>query len=127
MKRKREDWLGAGFELLVSKGVESITVETMARKLGVSKGGFYGYFINRNSFLQSMLDHWAETLTNQIIQSIEDNPSRTLQDKLQQLLFLVDDKKWDPLETSMYSWAIHDTKANRVVTQVVNERLVFMT
>jgi AcrR family transcriptional regulator len=126
MINTREDWIRAGLELLKSDGHRSIKVEAMARKLGVSKGGFYGYFLNRDSFLQAMLDYWADIFTNQVLRDIG-NIKGTLGEKLQKLLYMVDDSRLDALETPMYAWAFSDPKASKVVMRVIKERLMFLT
>jgi AcrR family transcriptional regulator len=86
MINTREDWIRAGLELLKTNGHRSVKVEAMARQMGVSKGGFYGYFLNRKAFLQAMLDHWANIFTNQVLSDIDDTEG-TLCEKLQKLLF----------------------------------------
>lgn len=126
MINTREDWIKAGFEILKTKGISGVKVEVLARKLGVTKGGFYGYFLNREAFLQAMLDYWADTLTNQIIKSIG-NLSGTLPEKLQKLLHTVDNIKFDDTERPMFSWAILDPKAEKVVMRAIKERLEFIT
>ena len=126
MINTREDWIKAGFEILKTKGISGVKVEVLARKLGVTKGGFYGYFLNREAFLQAMLDYWADILTNQIIKSIG-NLSGTLPEKLQKLLHSVDNIKFDDTERPMFSWAILDPKAEKVVMRAIKERLEFIT
>jgi AcrR family transcriptional regulator len=125
MINTREDWIRAGLELLKTNGHRSVKVEAMARQMGVSKGGFYGYFMNREAFLQAMLDHWANIFTNQVLSDIDDTEG-TLCEKLQKLLYMVDDSKLDSLETPMYAWAFTDPKAQKVVMRVIKERLVFL-
>jgi len=126
MINTREDWIRAGFEILKAKGINGVKVEAMARKLRVSKGGFYGYFINREAFRQAMLDYWSDVLTNQIIKNIGEFKG-SLPEKLQKLIYLVDNKKFDETERPMFSWAIIDPKAEKVVMRAVRERLDFVT
>ena len=126
MINTRQDWIKAGFEILKSKGISGVKVETMARKLGVSKGGFYGYFLNREAFLQAMLDSWEDMHSTQIIEYIN-RLTGDLTNKLQNLLYMVDDDKYDATESSMYYWATNDASAERVVMRVVSERLAFLT
>ena len=125
MINTREDWIRTGFEILKNKGVSGVKVEALARKLGVSKGGFYGYFMTREAFLQAMLDYWSDVLTNQIIRNIGEFKG-SLSEKLQRLIYLVDDKKFDETERPMFSWAITDPKAEKVVMKAVRERLDFV-
>jgi len=126
MLNTREDWINAGIAILEKQGIDNVKIESMARKLGVSKGGFYGYFLNRDTFLQAMLDYWAEVFTSRIIEivwTLEGN----LVEKLEKLLNLVDDKKYDAMEISMFAWANKDPKAEKVVMRVVKERLNFLS
>jgi len=126
MINTREDWIKAGFEILKDKGISGVKVEALARHLGVTKGGFYGYFLNREAFLQAMLDSWEEMHSTQIFDYIN-NLKGDLVNKLQKLLYMVDDNKYDATESSMYYWATNDLSAKKVVMRVVSERLVFCT
>lgn len=125
MKYRREDWIKAGFKILCDKGIDQVRVEKIARQLGVSKGGFYGYFSNRSVFFQAMLEYWAAALTGEIIKSIGDLEG-TLQQKLQRLLRIVDNKNIDDLERAMFSWAAVDEKAQEVVMGNIQRRLIFL-
>ena len=126
MIRTKEDWILAGINILAEKGIDSVKVEAIARKLNVTKGGFYGYFLNRDAFLQAMLDHWVETFTNRIIEIVGILDGK-LSEKLKKLLHLVDNNKYDGMEISMFAWANKDPKAEKVVMRVVKERLLFLT
>jgi AcrR family transcriptional regulator len=43
----------------------------LAQALGVSKGGFYGYFANRDALLTEMLDTWEHDVTEAVIEEVE--------------------------------------------------------
>ena len=108
MIKTKDDWILAGIDTLANYGVDNVKIEALARKLGVSKGGFYGYFLNRDELLQAMLDYWAETFTSIVIETIS-SLEGGLSEKLKNLLSFVDDK------------------AEKVVMRVVKERLLFVT
>ena len=49
-KQKRvnkNDWLVAAIDMLENDGIERVIIERLARKLGVSKSGFYWHFKNK--------------------------------------------------------------------------------
>jgi len=124
MINTKKDWIKVGFEILVSEGISNVKVEPMARKLGVTKGGFYGYFQNRESFLQAMLEDWEERHSSEIhnlISSLTGSQS----DKLKKLLYAVDDIKYDAIELAIYNWAAGDSRAKEVLMRVVRDRLDF--
>ena len=124
MINTKEDWIKAGFEILIKKGINNVKIEAMARKLGVTKGGFYGYFLNREVFLQAMLEDWEVRHSSEIFNYIN-NLTGSLSLKLQKLLYAIDDSKYDAIELSMYHWAAHDSRAKNVLMKVVRKRLEF--
>ncbi|HTZ75910.1 MAG TPA: TetR/AcrR family transcriptional regulator [Candidatus Aquilonibacter sp.] len=46
---------------LAREGIESVRVEVLARRLGVSKGSFYWHFRDRDELLMQMLDRWERS------------------------------------------------------------------
>lgn len=126
MIHTKADWIKVGFDILIKGGISGVKIEVMARKLEVTKGGFYGYFPNRDAFLQAMLEDWEVRHSSEIFNYIS-TLTGSLSDKLQKLLYLVDDAKYDAIELSMYSWASHDPMANEAMMRVVNERLKWCT
>jgi AcrR family transcriptional regulator len=52
-------WINAGYELFAREGLEGLPVERMARILGLNKSGYYHYFGNLDTFLESLLRYHA--------------------------------------------------------------------
>ncbi|MGW0879484.1 TetR/AcrR family transcriptional regulator [Streptomyces sp. NPDC002671] len=67
----RGKWIEEGLRALVAGGPEAVRIEVLAQALGVSKGGFYGYFRNRDALLTEMLDTWEYEVTESVIQEAE--------------------------------------------------------
>ena len=55
-KERREHFLDVTADLVVERGVESVTMEAVAAAAGVSKGLGYAYFSNRNELLLALLN-----------------------------------------------------------------------
>jgi AcrR family transcriptional regulator len=55
-----EEWIEAGLAELAGGGVDGVRVEVLARRLGVTKGGFYRRFRDRRALLDAMLAAWLE-------------------------------------------------------------------
>ncbi|MDW8480177.1 MAG: helix-turn-helix domain-containing protein [Xanthomonadales bacterium] len=53
-----EDWAEAALDLIAERGVEALTVESLARRLGVTKGSFYWHFPSREALLEAALARW---------------------------------------------------------------------
>ena len=51
LRTPRETWVEHGLQVLAEGGVDAVRVEALAKALGVTKGGFYGYFADRDALL----------------------------------------------------------------------------
>ena len=71
----RDAWVDAALEALAAGGPEAVRVEALAKKLGVSKGGFYWHFKDRGALLEQMLDSWEQTMVEDVIQRVESRPA----------------------------------------------------
>ncbi len=49
------NWLNLGYELFSEEGHEGLQVERLSRILGKNKSGFYHFFGNRETFLESLM------------------------------------------------------------------------
>ena len=67
----RGAWIEEGLRVLGESGPEAVRVEVLAKRLTVTKGGFYGYFEDRQALLAEMLETWEEEVTDRIIEQVE--------------------------------------------------------
>ncbi len=47
--------------MLIEEGIAGVKVDRLANRLGVTRGGFYHNFSDREILLQTLLDHWEAT------------------------------------------------------------------
>ena len=59
----KAEWLEAGLGALSERGSAGLTVEGLARSLGIARAGFYWHFENRDDLLRQALDFWIEETT----------------------------------------------------------------
>ena len=52
----RSSWIDEGLRALAAGGPDAVRIESLARALGVTKGGFYWHFDDRRALLAEMLD-----------------------------------------------------------------------
>ncbi|MFH9198898.1 TetR/AcrR family transcriptional regulator [Streptomyces anulatus] len=71
IRTPRDKWIEEGLRTLAAGGPEAVRVEVLAQALGVTKGGFYGYFRNRAALLEEMLDTWEREVAEGVIERIE--------------------------------------------------------
>ncbi len=65
------DWELAALELIEEQGVAAVTVELLARRLGVTKGSFYWHFASRDALLEAALKRWEQLDTVGVIAQVD--------------------------------------------------------
>lgn len=88
-KTPRSAWIDAGLTALAERGVDAVRVEVLARSLGVTKGGFYGYFEGRNDLLSAMLSTWERTVTDSVVARVEASLDSDPRDQLRRLMAVI--------------------------------------
>ena len=63
----RDRWIEQGLQALAAGGPDAVRVEVLAKQLGVTKGGFYGSFADRDALLEAMLDTWERESTDEVL------------------------------------------------------------
>lgn len=69
-KATEEDWSRAALAAIAASGLDGVSVEKLARVLGVTKGSFYGYFANRQDLVSAALDLWEHELATKIMEPL---------------------------------------------------------
>lgn len=121
----RDQWLDAGLRLLADGGPEAVRVEVVARRLGVTKGGFYGQFKDRHTYLIALLDHWEQRVTNAVRTRVEEQggaPSR----RLRQAGLLTFAEDLLPVELAVRDWARRDLAVAARIRRVDNSRMEYL-
>lgn len=54
------DWEQQALVLIAEKGIRAVAVESLAKRMGVTKGSFYWHFQNRESLLEQSLIRWEK-------------------------------------------------------------------
>lgn len=99
-------------------------VEALAASLGVSKGGFYWHFKDRQTLLEEMLDSWEKTVAEDVIARVESQPADP-RAKLQQLFELAPSVDF-AVELAIRDWARRDSEVAERVRQVDNRRIEYL-
>ncbi len=122
--KSKDDWLTAGLDMLGTASVAEISVEALAKGLGIAKSGFYWHFKDRREFLNQLLDYWYR----EIIEIISENEQIKELDPVARLttavemIFRHDLVKY---ELSLHQWATTDKRADRVMRKANRVRIEF--
>ncbi|RZS32396.1 TetR family transcriptional regulator [Herbihabitans rhizosphaerae] len=123
LRTPREMWVEAGLRALADGGVDAVRVEALAKALGVTKGGFYGYFADRGALLTEMLDTWERESVDDVFERIEQEGGDAL-DKVRlagQLTFSND--RLFPIDLAVRDWARRDEEVAERLRRVDNSRM----
>ena len=118
----KAEWLEAGLAALREGSVAEVTIERLARSLGIAKAGFYWHFESRDELLRQMLGHWTHELT----EVVTGNPELRGLDPRSRLIAsaeMVVDYDLASLDMAIRQWALRDATAARAVRRVNKLRL----
>jgi AcrR family transcriptional regulator len=65
------DWEDAALAALAESGLAAVSVESLARRLGVTKGSFYWHFATREALLKAALERWERFDEDEVMAPIE--------------------------------------------------------
>lgn len=122
--KSKDDWLEAGLHMLGTASVAEISVEALAKRLGIAKSGFYWHFKDRLEFLYQLLDYWYR----EIIEVISENEQVAELEPVARLttavemIFRHDLVKY---ELSLHQWATTDKRADKVMRKANRVRIEF--
>lgn len=124
VKRARQEWLELARQMLIRGGVEAVTVQSISRKLGVTRGGFYGYFGSRDALLQRLLQDW-HGVNSRALRRIAARGRRDGDAQFKELIDMwIEDDDYSPeYDSAVRDWARRSPEVARKVHQVDNERI----
>lgn len=124
VKRVRQDWFELAREMLIKGGVEAVTVQKISQRLGVTRGGFYGYFGSRDALLQRLLKDWEEVNTR-ALRKIAARDRADGEAQFQELVEMwVEDEDYSPeYDSAIRDWARRSLEVARKVRKVDDERI----
>jgi AcrR family transcriptional regulator len=108
------DWAEAALQLIAEAGLGKLTVDTLAKRLGVTKGSFYWHFKGRSDLLAAALDRWEQRSTGEPMKALN-----AFADPRRRLSLLIDASLTPPRARSLYA-ALAEAAEDPVVGSVLN-------
>lgn len=109
------DWLQAGQELLCEKGISSIKLAALTRRLGVSTGSFYHHFTDFEQYLGALADHYTVERVMIDLQVAASGDDAGPVERLQRLARRSNQAGTFDLDRAMRIWATMDPRAEAAV------------
>ena len=128
VKVTRQDWLDAAKALLVSDGIESVKILTLAGRMDVSRSSFYWYFKDRDELLQALLDEWMAANTRAIVAAAGAGTETITGAVCNVFKSFIDPRRFDVrLDFAIRDWARRAPEVRRVLDASDGRRIAALT
>jgi len=120
----RSIWLDTARQALIEEGIAGVEINKLAKRLKVSRGGFYWFFRDRAQLLAELLTYWVQTGTV-LFDKILQRPHRDGMAEYAALTDLwIDEKEYDPKwDGAVRDWA-RTSKAVRKVVEAADQNRI---
>ncbi|MFI6509291.1 TetR/AcrR family transcriptional regulator [Streptosporangium sp. NPDC050855] len=122
----RDRWVEEGLRALADGGPDAVRVETLAKRLGVTKGGFYGFFADRAALLTEMLDTWERESTDEVIDRIEREGGDPKTKIYRAGVLTFSDDRLLPIDLAIRDWARRDEAVAERLRRVDDRRMALL-
>jgi AcrR family transcriptional regulator len=122
-KRSKEAWLREGLTVLAQVGPQSLTIDIICQRMGVTKGSFYHHFKNRQDYIKGILKLWEEENTSRLIETAETQSD--IESKLDALVKLVYEiPRYH--EMAVRAFALYDPVAHKYQESIDSKRQAYL-
>ena len=118
------DWAEAALQLIAEKGLNALTVNALAERLGVTKGSFYWHFDSRSDLLAAALKQWEERSTTDAMRGLD-----AVSDHQQRLELMLEASSRPPRSRSLYAAlaeAAEDPTVRSALNRVASTRIAYL-
>src|SRR5215472_8794290 len=124
-RTSRSRWIEEGLRVLAAGGPDAVRIEALARALGVTKGGFYGHFADRNALLEEMLDTWERRSTEEVVERVE-RQGGDVRTRLRRAGALTFSREMLPIDLAIRDWSRRDQAVAERLRRVDNRRMDYL-
>ena len=122
----RSGWIDAGLRALAAGGPDAVRIESLARALGVSKGGFYWHFDDRQALLEELLDTWERVSIDEVIERVESGGGDA-RARLRRLFALASSSEGVlAIDLAVRDWSRRDPAVAERLRRADNRRMEYM-
>lgn len=121
----RAAWIAGALDIVAQDGIDGLRVESLAKRLGVTKGSFYWHFKDRRDLIDAVLDDWRAGRIRDIHKqttAAPGNEEAALRHTIE-VYAAAKNRKGISIEASIRLWARQDANGLAVVEEVDAERL----
>jgi AcrR family transcriptional regulator len=120
----REDWVQAALLAIAEGGTAAVAVESLATRLGATKGSFYWHFRDRQELIEAALASWEHKATDEVIAGLESVADPI--ERLRRVLVVAMEFEEDEYPDVRLLPSVTDPLVAPVAARVQKKRLVFL-
>ena len=123
-KTTERDWTDTAKRTLIDEGIGGLKIDRLAKRLGVTRSGFYHYFKDRQEFLDLFIAHWEATcrFLPEDVPPIKSGAAITWFERI--ITHLTDSDGYDfRFDLAVREWARADKRARWAIERADRERL----
>ncbi|WP_165191521.1 TetR/AcrR family transcriptional regulator [Caulobacter soli] len=118
-----EDWIAVAKATLIKEGIAGVKIDRLAKKAGVTRGGFYYRFKSLQGMLDALIEDWRATNHQPIIDTLDAPGSPP--ERFRSLMRLwMDERNYNPdYDAAIRAWSRVSPKVADVVHEVDDLRI----
>ena len=121
-------WIDTARQSLIEEGVGGVKVDRLASRLGVTRGGFYHNFKDRDDLLAQLLNHWERDCRFLPADAPGNKPTEASEWFDRAIARLIDEDGYDyRFDLAVRDWARSDQRVAWAVERSDRERLRILT
>jgi AcrR family transcriptional regulator len=126
--RTRERWLHEGLDVLAASGTPGLTIDSLAARLGLSKGSFYHHFGGMPGYRVALLEYFEQRENQEFIERALHAPTPAGAARLRHLVadVMAAEGGRPRLEAAVRAWASSDSVAREYLDRVDRTRINFL-
>ena len=121
----RSSWIDEGLKVLAEGGPDAVRIDSLAKALGVTRGGFYWHFDDRRALLDEMLDTWEHRSLDEVLERVE-REGGAPEAKVRQAGMLTFSRELLPIDLAVRDWARRDESVAERLRRVDNRRMEYL-
>ena len=120
----RTDWLIAARDTLITEGKDALKIERLAKKLNVTRGGFYWHFRGRDDLLDALLISWEKETNVLFEQALQGDHADGMSEFCALCRSWVEENVYNPAyDSAVRDWARVSIRAEKAVKRVDRKRV----
>ena len=120
----RTDWLVAARDALITEGKDALKIERLAKKLNVTRGGFYWHFRGRDDLLDALLKSWEQETNVLFEQALQGDHADGMSEFCALCRSWVNEDVYNPAyDSAVRDWARVSNRAEKAVKRVDRKRI----